>query len=71
MADVQDEINEVKAEIALAKSERAIARRDRNNDLVIALTNEISELQRKENLLLSRSSGNTTLPDLSLLSITI
>jgi len=71
MADVQNEMNVLKAKIALAESERAIARRDGNNDLVIALTNEISELQREKNILLTRPSGNTTLPFLLFLLIMI
>jgi hypothetical protein len=62
MADILNEINEVKAEIALAESERLIARRDGKHALVLAYTTEISELLRKEDRL-SRSPGNATLPD--------
>jgi len=60
MADVQDEINEVKAEIKELKAKRNKAELDGDKQLVLAYTNEISELQRKENILLSRPSGNPT-----------
>jgi hypothetical protein len=59
MADIQDDIREVKAEIASAKTKRNKAEEDGEKELVLAYTNEISELLRKEDRL-SRSSGNTT-----------
>jgi uncharacterized membrane protein (DUF106 family) len=63
----RSELEVVKEEIVEVKAELTEAKRVRDREMVLALNNRLTELQKKENLLLAQASAGMSRLTVSLL----